>query len=129
MKEREPKSKEFNPRKLLASGFLSLAFIAGCSKEGVVNGFEIDRKSVCDSSPIIIEIVPEAKKIILFGEEFPVNQGRIEGFGINTYTGSLEKKVDVNGDGRRDTIKASVAGNQVTASLECGTEENTESNK
>jgi len=129
MKERGSKSEKFNPIRGLAIGLLSLALITGCSKP-VVHGFEIDPKSACNSRPITIEITPETKKIILFGEEFTVNQGIIEGFGVNPDTGLLEKKgKDINGDGNPDTIKASVAGNQITARLVCGTEQNPESNK
>jgi hypothetical protein len=127
MKERG--SKEFNPGKLLATGLLLLALTTGCSKAGVVNGVEIDRSSACDYSPITIQITSKTKGIILHGKEFPVNEGRVDGFSVNTQTGRLEADAgDVNEDGYPDTIEASVVNNQITARLVCGKPQ-TESNK
>jgi hypothetical protein len=128
MKERRLLEQLPNPKKALAIGFLILT--TACSSPAVVNGVEIDRSSACTSGPITETITPETTGVILFGEKFPVKEGRICGFSVNTQTGRLEANVgDINGDGNPDTIKASVAGNQITASLECGTEQNTGSNK
>ena len=113
---------------LLAIGLLMLT--TACSSPTVVNGVEIDRGSACDYSPITIQITSKTKGIILHGKKFPVNEGRVDGFSVNTQTGRLEADAgDVNGDGYPDTIEASVAGNQITARLVCGTEQNTGSNK
>jgi hypothetical protein len=128
MKERE---KKLDPKGLLtAIGFSLLAYMTGCSKAEVVNGVAIEPESACKSPPITIEITPKTKKIILFDKEFTVDGGRVDGFSVNTRTGGLVADAgDVNGDGNPDVIEASVAGNKITASLKCGTKQNTGSNK
>jgi len=107
-----------------------LVLTTACYSPAVVNGVKIDRGSACNYQPIKIQITPETEGIILFDKEFTVDGGRVDGFSVNTQTGGLVADAgDVNGDGYPDTIEAFVAGNQITASLKCGTEQNTGSNK